>query len=221
VELKIVLRYKNPKNTETIIFSSSSFMPVKTALAVGNDLEKTGRAASIEFVDEYETSWSVKEIKKWLKEKETEPEQVTAYFDGGFHESTGTSGQGILIFFKQNGGSYRIRKNAAMSEMTSNNESEYAALWLLADELEQMGVRDEKVEINGDSKVVIHQMSGEWPCYESEHQYWADKIDAIFKRCSIRPLYTWVQRSENKEADSLAIQALNGKIIKAVKEVID
>ncbi|MFC0188732.1 reverse transcriptase-like protein [Fictibacillus aquaticus] len=221
MELKIVWRYKYPKNTETIIFSSSGFMPVKTALAVGNDLEKTGRAASIEYIDEYETSWSIKEIKKWLKEKETEPEHVTAYFDGGFQESGCLSGQGILIYFKQNGSAYRLRKNAAMAEMTSNNESEYAALWLLADELEQMGVRDEKVNIKGDSKVVIYQMSGEWPCYESEHQYWADKIDAIFKRCSIRPQYTWVQRSENKDADSLALQAIEGKLIKAVKELID
>ncbi|MFC7370687.1 reverse transcriptase-like protein [Fictibacillus iocasae] len=220
MELKIIWTYKPAKGTATVDFLSG-FMPVKTALAVSLDLEKTGRVFSMEFMDEYETSWSMKEIQKWLKEKETEPESVSAFFDGGFNGTARRSGQGILIYFKQNGIHYRIRKNASMAEIGTSNESEFAALWLLADELEQMGVRNENVVIKGDSKTVIHQMSGEWPCYEKEHQYWADKIDLIFKRCSIKPFYTWVQRNENKEADSLALKGLEGKIIKAVKELID
>ena len=39
--------------------------------------------------------------KKYLKALETEPTEVKAYFDGGFHR--GTAGLGVVIYYKQNG----------------------------------------------------------------------------------------------------------------------
>ena len=99
-----------------------------TSFTFAEDFERTGRAKSILFFDEADTSWTIKEINRYLKEIETEPHNITVYFDGGFDLDSKKAGLGCVIYYEQNGKSYRVRKNAPSDEMTSNNEAEYAAL---------------------------------------------------------------------------------------------
>ncbi|MBY6035902.1 reverse transcriptase-like protein [Fictibacillus nanhaiensis] len=212
--------YKHPKSQLKIRFVSDP-ISLNEALFTAIDLEKTGRISSITFIDSKGVSWSKKELLKLTEVKKEEPQNITIYFDGGFKADRGTSGQGIVIHYSQNGITYRMKKNTSYTNIESNNEAEYAALWIAARELEELGVQYEEVIIMGDSKVVIEQMKGEWPVYESNLQTWADKIEALFKKHQIDPIYTWIPRNENKVADQLVQQALQGKIIKAKKEVID
>jgi ribonuclease HI len=212
--------YKHPKSQLKIRFTSDP-VPLQEALFTADDLEKTGRISELVFTDSKGVSWTKKELIKLTKVKKEEPKDITVYFDGGFLSESGSSGQGIIIHFSQNGLNYRVRKNASFTNLESNNEAEYAALWIAARELEELGVQYEQVLIKGDSKVVIEQMKGEWPCYENNLQNWADKIETLFKKLQIDPEYVWVSRKENKESDHLVQQALSGKIIKAKKEVID
>jgi ribonuclease HI len=51
-------------------------------------------------------------------------------------------------------------------------------------------------------------MSEEWPVYEKELKYWADKVDDVVKRIGLTVQYAHVDRNQNKEADQLASQAL-------------
>jgi ribonuclease HI len=212
--------YKHPKSNLKIRFASDS-VALEEALFITSDLEKTGRLSEVQFTDNKGVSWNKKELLKLTKVKKEEPKDISISFDGGFKEDTGQSGQGVIIIYSQNGIQYRIKKNGSMDLIESNNESEYAALWLAAKELEALGVQYEEVLIKGDSKVVIEQMKGEWPIYEENLQNWADKIEKIFKKLQVEPNYVWVNRNENKAADQLVQQALNGQIIKAVKELID
>lgn len=119
--------YKTPRGTET--FFRSEEMPAAKALLFAEDIERTGRAKTILFRDQFDTIWTVKEMKKYLKEVETEPHNITVYFDGGFDRERNKSGMGCVIYYDQNRKSYRLRRNAPSDDLTSNNEAEYAALY--------------------------------------------------------------------------------------------
>ncbi|KZE66034.1 hypothetical protein AWM68_06555 [Fictibacillus phosphorivorans] len=220
MNFSIEYMYKHPKSPLKIRFVSDP-MSLNEALFITADLEKTGRMSELIFIDTKGVSWTKKELLKLTEVKKEEPKNISIYFDGGYKAETGTSGQGIIVRYSQNGVNYRIKKNASLTNLESNNEAEYAALWIAAKELEELGVQYEEVNVQGDSKVVIEQLKGEWPCYEQNLQNWADKIETLFKKLQIEPVYEWVARNKNKDADQLVTQALNGKIIQAKKEVID
>lgn len=209
--------YKMPKGAESLFRSEE--MPAAQALLIAEDLERTGRAKSIIFVDGFDSSWTVKELKGYLKGIETEPHNVTVYFDGGFDRATSTSGLGCVIYYEQSGKSYRLRRNAPAAGLISNNEAEYAALHFCLQELELLGVHHLPVQIIGDSQVVINHLSEEWPVIEKDLSSWADRIEAKMKDLGIQPAYKLVPRKSNNEADRLATQALKGIEINGTSEI--
>nr|WP_106779100.1 reverse transcriptase-like protein [Lysinibacillus timonensis] len=197
------------KNGPEAIFRSD-FMPAAHALTLGEDIEKTGRAKNITYTDVHDSTWMPKEIKKYLKEMETEPHNVKVYFDGGYDIQSGEAGLGVAIYYEQNGKWYRLRRNAPAQGLDSNNEAEYAALHLAVVELDLLDVHHQSVQFIGDSQVVINQMTGEWPAYEKELASWADRIDEKLKALGIEPQFELVPRKLNAEADRLATQSLQG-----------
>lgn len=208
MDVRIELTYTTPKGTETAF--SSEEMPAAKAVLIAEDMEKTGRAKQLTFVDKYDSQWTMKELKKQLEAIRTEPHEVTVYFDGGFDRETNQSGLGCVVYYEQNGKKWRLRKNALVEELVSNNEAEYAALHLAIQELRLLGVHHLTVTFAGDSQVVINQLDGEWPCYEPALNRWADRIEDDLKQAGIDPVYEFVLRKNNQEADRLASQALRG-----------
>lgn len=204
--------YYKLKGNEKIWFSSD-FIAGELAIKAGEELEKSGKASDLFFYDEIGTSWTIKEMKKLLIEIEEDPHEITVYFDGGFQKETNLAGLGVIIFFKQGKKKYRIRANEQFEEMETNNEAEYAALHFALNILEEMGVQHLPCEIKGDSQVVLKQLEGEWPCYEEVLNRWLDRIEEKIKNLGLKPKYTPISRKDNKEADRLASQALEGKEI--------
>lgn len=219
MKLYIEWHFKTPKGTETIFRSEE--MQAKQAILFAEDLEKTGRTKTIAFIDEFDTTWTMKELKRYFKEIETEPHHLTVYFDGGFDLSTNKSGLGCVLYYEQSGKSYRLRKNAASEELISNNEAEYAALYLGLQELDYLNVHHLPVRFIGDSQVVINQLNGEWPVYEKTLSNWADRVEEKLHKLGIQPTYELVQRNANKEADRLATQALNGIEITSTSDLMN
>lgn len=207
------------KGIETILFSSD-FLDGEHALHAGEELEKSGRAGEISFIDEIGTSWSIKEMRRLLAEVEEEPHDLTVYFDGGFDKETNKAGLGSIIYFKQGKKKYRLRANETFDELETNNEAEYAALYFSLTILEDMGVRNMSCELKGDSQVVLKQLEGEWPCYEETLNAWLDRIEKKIKDLGLYPKYSPVGRKENKEADKLATQALQGKMISSKMQIL-
>ena len=150
---------------------------------------------------------------KLLTTVEDEPQNVTVFFDGGFHKNEVLSGLGVAIYFEQNKKKWRIRKNALLEQLDSNNEAEYAAFYEALKQLEELGVHHQSCVFKGDSLVVLNQLSGEWPCYEQPLNRWIDRIEAKLKKLGLRPVYEPIGRKDNQEADGLATQALNGEKI--------
>ncbi|RKL68817.1 hypothetical protein CR203_01870 [Salipaludibacillus neizhouensis] len=217
MNVRFELTYKTPKGLETSF--SSEEMRAGKAILIAEDLERTGRIQHLTFVDSQDTTWSLKELKKFMEEIQTEPHNVTVYFDGGFERDTRKSGVGCAIYFEQNGKSFRLRKNALILELETNNEAEYAALHLALQELELLGVHHLPVQFIGDSQVVINQLNGEWACTEEVLNNWADRIEAKFKQLGIRPEYESISRKQNREADHLASQALKNIDIRSKIEI--
>jgi ribonuclease HI len=200
------------KGNEKIQLSSE---PVAgdVAIQLGEELEKTGKITDLYFYDEQGTSWILKEMKKLMTEIEEDPHDITVYFDGGFQIETNKAGLGAVIFYNQGKKKYRIRANQCFDEMDTNNEAEYAAFYYALNILEDLGVTHFSCEFKGDSQVVLKQLEGEWPCYEEALNRWLDRIEEKLKKLDVTPKYTSVTRKENKEADKLATQALEGKEI--------
>ena len=218
MKIRIDCTYKTPKGTE-VEFSSEE-LPVAHALLIAEDLERTGRIKSITFTDGYDSNWTIKEMKIYLKSLETESHNVSVYFDGGFDHKTNKSGLGCVIYYEQNGKSYRLRSNAPSGELTSNNEAEYAALYLAVQELEHLNVHHQRVKIIGDSQVIINQMKEEWPTLEKTFLEWSERIEGKMKDLGIQPEYELISRKVNNEADRLATQALSGIAVSANVEIL-
>ncbi|WP_102028435.1 ribonuclease H family protein [Salirhabdus sp. Marseille-P4669] len=217
MDVKIGFTYRTPKGTST--YMQSDDMTVEKALLIAEDLKKTGRMNDLTFVDSNDTTWNEKELKNFVKEVETEPHNIKLYFDGGFDKQSKRAGLGCAIYYEQNKKCYRLRKNALVEEMKTNNEAEYAALHLALHELDMLGVKHLPITIIGDSQVVINQLNGEWPSYEEDLSKWADRIENRMKKLGVTPHYNLVSRKENREADQLATQALNDIEIMSTVEI--
>lgn len=217
MEIRIEWSYKTAKGTEA--FFRSEELPAAHALLIAEDIQKTGRVKSLEFVDRFDSSWTLKELKAYLKGIETEPHNVNVYFDGGFDKETGRAGLGCVIYYEQSGKAYRLRQNVEVAELSSNNEAEYAALHMSVQELERLEVHHLPVVFRGDSNVVANQMSGEWPVYENDLSRWAERIEQSLNRLGIQAQYELIPRKANAEADRLAAQALRGIEISGTMEL--
>lgn len=217
MKVRIELTYQTPKGAG-MAFTSDQMRAPK-ALLIAEDLERTGRVKNIQFIDNREVAWSLKELKKQMEEIKTDPHNVTVYFDGGFDLETRKSGLGCAIYYEQDKKSFRLRKNALVEELDTNNEAEYAALHLALKELELLGVHHLSVTLVGDSQVVINQLKEEWPCYEEELAKWADRIENKIDQLGLEAEYELVSRKKNREADQLASQALKEIEITSTKEI--
>ncbi|MDQ1145333.1 ribonuclease HI [Bacillus sp. SORGH_AS 510] len=208
---KLEWKYKL-KSNEKVHFSSE-YVSGEVAIQIGEELEATGKVSELYFYDEKGTSWILKEMKKLLTEIEEEPHDITVYFDGGYQKDSNLAGLGAVIFFKQGKKKYRIRANERLEQLENNNEAEYAAFYYALNILEDLGVQQLSCEFKGDSQGILKQLEGEWPCYEETLNRWLDRIEEKLKALGLVPKYTVISRKENKEADRLATQALEGKEI--------
>lgn len=210
----------SPVKKQTVSFTSDEFFNGKDALAIGESIANQSKTKDVFFLDD-KGHWTIKEMKKLVAEVETEPHDIEAYFDGGYDIDSKKAGVGAVIFYTKNNKRFRIRKNSIFEEMNSNNEAEYAAFWFMLRELEELGVHHQQVEFYGDSQVILNQLNESWPVFEEEFTYWLNKIEDKMKELGIQPAYNTINRKDNKEADSLATQAMNEIPISSCLEIND
>jgi ribonuclease HI len=217
--MEMKLKFKYASKTASSIWFESNYFPRKETMIHIDDLMKTGRVHDLEIIDEMGNSWSRKEFIKLNQELDKEPENIVVYFDGGFDKESLIAGAGIVIYYDKGGESFRIRKNELLEEIENNNEAEYAALHIALGLLDEIGVKNAPCAINGDSQVVIKQLEGEWPCYEEGLSRWLDRIEALIKKLRLKINWVVLNRKDNKEADKLANQALQGTKVHSNKRI--
>ncbi|MDX8366514.1 ribonuclease H family protein [Cytobacillus sp. IB215665] len=217
--MKVKIEWTYKTINKQVITLTSEEISVEAALSISEDFERTGRTNELLFYDEKDTKWTKKELIRLSKELETEPSDIIVYFDGGYDNNNKQAGLGAVIYYSQNNKKYRLRSNALFSEIETNNEAEYAALWYLLGQVEELGIHHISVTFRGDSHVVLNQLSGDWPCFDEVYNTWLDKIEDKIRQLGIRPHYEPISRKQNGEADQLASQALEGIVIHSNVEI--
>ena len=128
---------------------------------------------------------------------------VTGYFDGASRGNPGEAGAGALLLGDD--GSLLWEDCRALGTKT-NNEAEYEALVMLLEKISAMGLK--RVEVRGDSRLVVSQMKGEWKIKEPRLAELASRGQRAAGAAHIS--YVWVPREKNTHADRLSNKAMDG-----------
>jgi probable phosphoglycerate mutase len=133
------------------------------------------------------------------------PRAVVIEADGGSRGNPGPAAYGAVLKDADTG--EVIAEDGTTIGMASNNVAEYngliAGLRLAADL-----APDADIEVRMDSKLVVEQMSGNWKIKHPDMKPLALEANRL---APFGTTYTWVPREQNKHADRLANEALDGK----------
>lgn len=133
-------------------------------------------------------------------------------FDGGCNPNPGEMGIGVIVLDDSNKKVLELSRKIGFG---TNNQAEYRAVITGMEELR--GIYTGELLIQGDSKLVINQLTGKWQVKGKELQalfYRIKELENEFQAVN----YNWVNREENAEADLLSAKAL-GLNVKKRKEV--
>lgn len=211
MKVKLTFQYKGSKTAA--IRLESEWIDAKAIDLLIKDMQKTGRIHDISITDEMDREWTLKEFQKLEKKMEEEPTNPVIFFDGGFDLSSKEAGIGVVIYYNKGNETFRMRSNAKLNELESNNEAEYAALFYALELLEQLDVRHTPCLIRGDSQGVLKQLAGEWPCFEETLNNWLDKIEGKIALLGLKTQTEVIPRNQNREAHKLASQALQNNFV--------
>jgi len=127
---------------------------------------------------------------------------ITLYFDGLCRPRNpgGVATYGYVIYKdgkKVKRGSGVVGSGGGMT----NNVAEYSALNHAAEWIVQH-CPDDEIVINGDSMLVIHQMSGTWQIHSVTSKKFVPAIRMLLEGRKAR--FVWIPRAQNAEADLLS-----------------
>jgi ribonuclease HI len=127
---------------------------------------------------------------------------ITAYFDGLCYPKNpcGVAAYGYLIYRDGaliNKGCRAVGEGKGMT----NNVAEYEGVKAVAQWVHDNGI-DEKVEIRGDSQLVIMQLRGEWKVNSDTSKRYVPEIKRLLQGKDVS--FVWVPREKNEEADLLS-----------------
>jgi len=130
---------------------------------------------------------------------------VVIYTDGGARNNPGPAGVGVVIV----DGAKKIQLKKYIGERT-NNWAEYEAVIVALTEAKKRGLGKREIEVRMDSELIQRQLTDEyqikeetlWPQYMKVHNL----LVAHFP--NIR--FVHVPREQNKEADRLVNEAIDG-----------
>jgi ribonuclease HI len=136
---------------------------------------------------------------------------VIIYTDGGSRGNPGPSGVGI-VFCNEKGEA--IKKYSEGLGEATNNEAEYQAVIFAMEKFKLVFgkkiAKASEIEFRSDSQLLIRQLNGEYKVLDEKIQklfleVWNLKLD--FKKVKFK----LIPREKNKEADSLANEAMDSQ----------
>ncbi|QIG42799.1 bifunctional RNase H/acid phosphatase [Nocardioides anomalus] len=133
------------------------------------------------------------------------PRSVVVEADGGSRGNPGPAAYGAVLKDATTGAV--LAEEGTTIGVATNNVAEYSGLIAglrLAAEL----APEADIEVRMDSKLVVEQMSGRWKIKHPDMRPLATEATRL---APFGTTYTWVPREQNKHADRLANEALDGK----------
>ena len=133
--------------------------------------------------------------------------KATLRFDGGHRRGIDAAAYGFTL--KDAEGNLLAHEARAIG-YTTHNVAEYRGMIAGLLRAAEIGVTD--LEVRGDSRVVIYQMTG---AYQARAEHLAALRDEARRAAlKMRVEYVWNRRDENAEADALVNLALDGNDVK-------
>jgi probable phosphoglycerate mutase len=132
------------------------------------------------------------------------PAKLIIRADGGSRGNPGQAAYGALVYDAAT--QKMLNREGRAIGIASNNVAEYSGLIAGLEMVRAINPAAE-VEVRMDSKLVIEQMAGRWKIKNPDMRKLAVQANALRPA---RITWTWVPRSENKDADALVNQALDG-----------
>lgn len=127
---------------------------------------------------------------------------MRGYFDGASRGNPGDAGTGSLLV--DDFENVVWEKSSYLGKET-NNTAEYTALIYLLREAKRRGITD--LDVYGDSKLVVSQVSKKWKINYPHLRELAKEVWALAEGMNIT--YAWVPREENKRADELSNEGID------------
>ena len=137
---------------------------------------------------------------------------VAQYFDGGSRGNPGTAGCGAVVFFHPHDHD-ALRSSSSYNTtysylgVATNNEAEYEGLLLGLLEAYNAGVT--KLNVRGDSQLVINQLTGAYAAREPRLQRLLSLAKQMLRRFKHGTTAGHVYREMNRVADSLSNDAMD------------
>jgi broad specificity phosphatase PhoE/ribonuclease HI len=125
--------------------------------------------------------------------------------DGGSRGNPGPSAYGAVLKDADTG--EVIAEDGTTIGVATNNVAEYSGL-IAGLRMAEEFAPDADIEVRMDSKLVVEQMSGRWKIKHPDMRPLATEANRL---APFGTTYTWVPREQNKHADRLANEALDGK----------
>jgi probable phosphoglycerate mutase len=133
-----------------------------------------------------------------------EHKRVVIEADGGSRGNPGPAAYGAVLKDADTG--EVIAEDASTIGVASNNVAEYSGL-LAGLRLAEEFAPEADIEVRMDSKLVVEQMSGRWKIKHASMRPLAMEANRL---APFGTTYTWMPREQNKHADRLANEALDG-----------
>lgn len=134
--------------------------------------------------------------KRKLTEALVKDQAYTAAFDGGATPNPGEMCIGGWIRDPQGKRIYSYTENLGHG---TNNEAEYRSLIKLMEEAKKRGIK--KLHVQGDSALVVNQVTGTWKCKDPRMKQLRAQVCATAQ--GIEYVLEHVLRDKNSEADAL------------------
>lgn len=130
---------------------------------------------------------------------------MRGFFDGASRGNPGDAGAGALLISDEGN---VVWETARYLGKKTNNEAEYTALLLLLKAAAERGVRE--LQVYGDSKLVVCQVSRQWKINLPHLRELAKEAWMLMEGMEVK--LEWIPRERNKRADALSNEALDGNI---------
>ncbi len=134
--------------------------------------------------------------------------RVVIEADGASRGNPGRAAYGALVKDADTG--RVLAEEGTTLGVASNNVAEYRGL-IAGLSMAQTVAPEADIEVRMDSKLVVEQMSGRWKIKHPDMKPLALEAKRLAARAGGRTTYTWVAREQNKHADRLANEALDGE----------
>ena len=137
--------------------------------------------------------------------------KLIAFTDGAARGNPGEAGIGIIVKDEQGLVKATLKKYLGK---TTNNIAEYTALLTLVEYLKNSETLPcSELVVNTDSELIARQLNGEYKVKDAGLKLLYQKVKLQLASASFTFIIRHVPRSQNKEADKLANEAIDEKIL--------